>query len=420
MDQNMTGAVMCLISPSLALGGSSSMPSSFSWTYFTQPIISNLNPSRATVGGFSGSSEGNTVLVTVQDLPAISTIAEVKFFFQQGSLQKRASVLSFQPALGITFFTISVPPTDTPTVDSQASVQLLLEREGFETRIASTNAFGYYVPAPSIFSIRWCNECNIGSACILNGRCGNSQMPLSLQLPINVEGYLIIVVKNMFNISVGSVLDPTSLFLQFADGATRPLWRISSRTDAFGDFATVGLEFSLGNVSSAQCSIRLMINSTKSSLSLGGLSCFQSSLTIQCRDDLNLNSSMCAGPSEQSSAPFYFVARILGLFTLKPEELPTVSFGVFQAASVERLKSDSDTVDLRIRPPSNNAFSQSSLSVPLVIVTANGTSSVSTVWTFWKAPSLVSAKFDTLGTRIVVLFDQATNQGGMGSSDQNC
>jgi hypothetical protein len=43
-----------------------------------------------------------------------------------------------------------------------------------------------------------------------------------------------------------------------------------------------------------------------------------------------------------------------------------------------------------------------------------------TVYTFWNAPGILSAAFDSSGTTISVVFDQATNRAGMSAVDDAC
>ena len=384
------------------------------------PTIASVQPAMATVGGYSGS--GNSITVAVSNLPQVNSIADVLFAFQAyGALSSMStSVLSFEQALGVTYFSVVVPPLSS-NVNVQAAIFLSFPRTGYETRSASISSFSYYVPQPSIQSIRWCQDCNMGMACILNGRCGNQEKPLYSTVPLRESGYLILTLQNAFNVSVSGPPDPSLFSLQIGVNQLirRSLWRISSKSNSFGNFATVVLEFFLGNISeTSQCSVELISRSFPS-MKLDGLTCFDQTMTLQCRDALSFNLSSCAGPANQPPDGFYFVARVLGPFILQQHEMPIVTFGGIAAISVDKVNNESNFIDFRIRSPSY-AVASGSATVSLLISSPDGSSQLSASWTFWQVPLPIAANFDTLGTRIAVLFDQDTNNGGMGFMEKNC
>ena len=71
---NSTGSVESKI----GLSDSNTTLSSFQWQYFAKPEISKVNPDNATVGGFTGTADGNTIILSIQGFPRVSLLSSLQ------------------------------------------------------------------------------------------------------------------------------------------------------------------------------------------------------------------------------------------------------------------------------------------------------------------------------------------------------
>ena len=410
--------VQCLIGSNLA-----SVSSSFSFTYYHLPTLTSLSPISATVGGYTGTTIGNSLVITINGFPALNspTDATVTFKARKGSLFN-ATALSVQNTAQNVYLTVLVPPTDENSNDI-ATVTVTSARPFYETRTASFSSFLYVVPTPSVLSTLWCNQCNSGSACIINGNCKNQIKALAFQVPLLRSGVLTIEVQNMYNVSVGVPISENLAILSFV--GSKPfnvsLSRISSKYNVFGNYASARLEFVLPNLTSVeQCLATLGLNSG-TVLDLNGFGCFDSNIKASCLSTATSNVTICDGPSSQTETNFSIIVRVFGPFYVSANESLIVTFGNIPAKSSSVINTDSSEqfFDLLISPP-DASFLTPYQTVNLIISKKDDSASVTLQWTFWRPPAISSTVFDSLGQQIVVTFDQATNGGGMPAMDYNC
>jgi len=53
------------------------------------------------------------------------------------------------------------------------------------------------VPLPEVLAVRWCEVCNTGRTCLVNGRCNNGVRPKENAAPLRGVGTLTIILLNM-------------------------------------------------------------------------------------------------------------------------------------------------------------------------------------------------------------------------------
>uniref|UniRef100_A0A7S0MAX3 GAIN-B domain-containing protein n=1 Tax=Cryptomonas curvata TaxID=233186 RepID=A0A7S0MAX3_9CRYP len=403
--------------------------SNFSWSYYQRPTILSVAPTRATVGGYTGRGDGSFVDIVVTGFPNVAVLSDLSVVFKpsKGS-SSNATVNSFSNAAGNLYLSVRVPPTEQIIDDKVSAISVEFPRPNFETRTAATvstgpgiSSFEYFVPKPAILSARWCRECNDGSVCIINGVCKNSVRPLVSQAALSQPGTLTILVQNLFNVSAGMSY-PAHLAFTGSRLTNVSLSRVSSTFNVFGKFSTARLEFMLPNFTSVdQCIAGLVLNSDPA-ISLSTFKCIDTNIRATCISTSSFNTTLCAGPSTQRSSNFSIVARVFGPFEVRSvNEALSVTFDNVpaKASNIIHINTESQFFDVLIRPADFTLQSPSS-SVNLVIAKLDNSASVSILWTFWRSPVVISARFDTLGTKLIITFDQTTNIGSMSKDDTNC
>ena len=409
-----SGVVSCIFGTYLA-----PVNSTFSWTYYQPPTILSIVPTQAAVTGVTSSEYGNSVLISLVGFPAVNSITDVDIYFNIAKLQpKKALVISFRNAAAFSILNVSVPSSEIPAA---STISVSFKRPNFETRTAFFGTFQYVTPMPEIQSILWCERCNTGNVCLINGLCQNLSLPLSTQAVLLQGGVLTVIVENWYNATLGREL---TSFLLFRENNTKSyLSKLSVIYEMFGLYATVGIEFTLPIFTSVkQCSGAVFQVSPTISISLDTFSCVHPTITVSCKTWPSLNDTVCAGPSVQSKTNFSIVIRVAGAFPITgPSDVVNVAFGQVQARAVSIISVNivEKYVDLLVSPPDFATVGSTSV-VALSISTANSDSSYTFSWIFWNAPRVVEGYFDSYGTRIFVTFDQPTNGGGLSYSNKNC
>jgi hypothetical protein len=394
----------------IGLTGFEASFSLFDWHYFETPEILNANPEMATVGGFTGTEEGNTTVLSIKGFPRVRlrSSLNVVFRIQGTSTVLNTSILSFSNSLNVLRLTVFVPSANTAQ-NSSATIQVLYNdlSASFSIRTAILDSFRFFVPRTEVKMARWCAECNRGAACILNGRCAKGETPLNNQAGLMEAGILVVMFTNVY---IGVSVATPDLALLFGKDwqSTSQYSRISSSFDQYGHYATVVAEFSIPALSGLDCNLTAFVNSTVSPSLLDGFVCVNRSISIVCQRD-NGTSIPCAGPSNTS---FDFVARISGLSSDLIRDSVLVNFGDSAPLVFNVTKAGPQTVLVRISLPPFTVFSGSSATVDMLIRQDNSVL-VSTRWEIWNAPSIASINFNTMGNQVQVRFDQATDRGGL-------
>ena len=415
--------IRCIVGTNLA-----AINSTFTWRYYQPASIMSISPSQATVGGYTDSGDGNSALISVRGFPIIYSSGDVAVSFNSPvanhSLKSVVNMVTFADEFSILNVTV---PIMQQLVNYRSTVSVTISRFGAETRSATFFPFSYFVPTPTIQSFFWCQQCNMGSVCLVNGKCKNEQNPSVSRAALLQGGVLTLVLQNWYNASLSSVVSPpiSIVFLQ-GRNLNASSSKISSIYATYGAFSTIGMEFILPNISKPeQCLGAVLQISTDFRIAMTGFECVDRTFLAVCKAWKSLNDTACAGPSMQGESNFSFVARIYGQFTTRGVgSVLAVTFGNVPAREnhIASISTLNNYVDLLILPPDfgSSQIATSINQVDLIISDPDNKNSASIIWTFWSAPKVLQSYFDPLGTMIIVVFDQATNRGGMIPGNVNC
>jgi hypothetical protein len=294
-------------------------------------------------------------------------------------------------ALGYVDVTVRVPP------GSEGEQPVRVTSRG-RTAVGSLT---YYQPPLEIRTVRWCPQCN-GRFCLSNGMCVDTQTePRENTAPRSGKGSVVLVVDNMpvvaFDAQTGALDASSSVIVDF--GGESVLRRVSYST-----VIRTELEFYLPKLEAAQGgTYQLSVKTPASPVTYTArfsFSFYEDSINASCVP-------ACVAPSYGSSPLSVTLTNFL-VPAGNPTDLLAVSFGSVAAASVSVVSTNRSLTVLSITPPSCSQFK------------ANPSISGATRFTFWAAPQVSSARFDPIGTLIVVRFDQTTNRAGMTATDNTC
>ena len=427
------GTVSCWMGNTIAADDRSQ----FVWTYYVPPAIDSITPPSSTLGGFTGSADLNTIQLSISGLPAITSLSDVKVSFNRqdtGQPLPGSSIARFYVSNGQSYLTVKVPALSASyqsKANVSATITVQYPRDKFETRAASVSSFQYYWPEPRVNSIRWCQACNPGSSCLLNGKCGGGKAPRVGSAPLLQPGRFILNVDNAFNLALGApqAVDESSTvslsFLTDQVPVQSPL-RTSSQSNVFGAFSTVDIEFAAPNFTdpSACANGRLALGS--SSAQLPGFRCVDDRIFVSCKDPVG-NNMACAGPNIQGNPPlappFSFILCIKGPFPISNTTPPLAAFGNSPTpipVTVVSQTQEPQRSCLNVTTPNFISYDGVNMTVDLTTKSSDGQSTATTAWTFQKAPGVQSVRFDRTGTRIVAAFDQPTDRGGMAEWSVDC
>ncbi|KAJ1470259.1 hypothetical protein T484DRAFT_1848508, partial [Baffinella frigidus] len=186
------------------VGGSPKVLTEFLYEYFNPPVASNLEQSDATVKGQTAAKDGASTALRISNFPAIASGADVSVNF--GS--EESYVLAYTNFKGGVWLQVRVPPA---ADFAPGIVALTVQYVGAEAiprggvtgqtyvrapKVASVK-FSYYVPQPEVLAVRWCEVCQGGRTCIVNGRCKNGVKPKENSAPLRGVGTLTLVLRNM-------------------------------------------------------------------------------------------------------------------------------------------------------------------------------------------------------------------------------
>ena len=404
------------------------VPFPYLFECFSSPTMT-ISPSQAALDGTT-STGGRSITVKLSNFPSLSSASDVSAVFG-GSVcdGSSCSILSFMNGAGGVQVVISVPRSDSaqdvpvivtycgkarPPPGGDPSIQY------FRSQRSALGIFTFYIPPPVVKAVLFCAICNAGRACIANGRCGNGNSPLADAMAASAAGALTITVDNVPSLSAdgnGQVISPGNLAVQLGGlmGVVGPVLfsgngrlkfevRLQGATNAADVVALV----------SAQADVSVPLSSSASF----ALRIFDDTVSLSCV------TGGCTGPSVGGS-PFLAAFFNFPLTDQKALEQVVFQFDSLVATSVSLVNWTAAATIVQINPPQFNCtactFNAGSASISLKILTASdGSVLAQTHYTFWQAPVIALALFDSSGTTISVTFDQATNLAGMSAGDEDC
>ena len=146
--------------------------STFVFTYFSQPSVLKITPSKVTLEGRTNVATGSSLVeLTILDFPKLDKIDQLELTIANAQCNGTiCHIDGFSQSAISTKVWVHVPAL---TSVGLKTVRLVFQdAAGGMPRIAES-MLEYYSPQPVILSAHWCEECNDGNMCIRNGLCKN-------------------------------------------------------------------------------------------------------------------------------------------------------------------------------------------------------------------------------------------------------
>jgi len=414
------------------------LQSRFSFEYFKLPRISAISPRKATLSGITGSKEGNTIVITVQDFSrkAVS-VGDLKLTFGQleCGIESSCSITSlensFSKESSTMFITARVPTANVPGVVTVGVEQRLTE-SGRQQKQAF-GSFSFFQPSPVASAMRWCPSCTPGArTCIVMGKCGDGTAPLKDLIPQTGGGVLVLSID----------FPPRDFTYKEVDGSSPALISLALGSSGYGNFnrvaygdgklekgfveksASVALELSLPTFSSVEGTELVISIKSRDALSPSVASrmfqFFDNRITITCLHG-------CSGPAHGSGETVVAVTNFLLSSDLAATDQVLAGFGDQDSPSIyfaqKHPDCPADATCLRLEQPAcaECKFERGSLQVALSLsLKADPIRGSTTEFMYWAAPVVTSAIMDAQGTYIHLLFDQDTDRASMSNKDDDC
>jgi len=432
------GTVSGSISAQISSNGKSTQRMSrFVFRYFKAPVLTSVEPKIATLSGKTTAIDGRSVLLTILNFPMVVSPCDVKVSFGAtvcgvgaacNIIELRSFKVNDANELQVR---VRVPPVSTPSIIS-ISVEYTHVKLGSWTPKTAFSAFSFFKPLPAVRSVRWCSKCNSGRACIVMGSCGGAKAPLENMLPLSGGGTMVITLDNppsefRFTASTGET--QARMLLALGDSSHGEFVRVAQ-----GDGMSIGmgeiiaserviLEFVIPDIFAAtgdalRVSITPVGALSPASASMG-FSFFDQNILIECLQG-------CQGSAHGQHSTILALTN----FQLDPGipllDQVMVIFGDFEAAVLvfanDHARCVSGTCIMITQPECDDCiFDRGALTVDLsVVMKADRTVRSTTSFTYWAAPAIVSASFNTVGTAVKVLFDQNTDMAMMSTPNSLC
>jgi hypothetical protein len=352
---------------------------------------------------------GTTTELTVEGFGTVSSVGDLRATFGDST----AIILRVRNTMSSAIVTVAIPPALAP---GAIVVGLQLLKAGSAVREARSS-FLYYKPAPAISILpKWCPVCFEGRmACIVNGRCGDGTIPLEGRMPISGQGVITVYIDNLpvlpFDAATGELSSGWSI-TAFGSGSTMRRVAYSQKLQTAIEFSSPRL-FSPGE---REHILRVITGETPTTVPVK-LAHFDSSIVVTCQ--------LCAAPSRASRAILVNVTNMMVAEDQQVTDLLSVRFGTMPAHSVTLMSSDMKVTSLVVMPPeyvcSQCVYVRGEARVLLTVSSKEGvTRAASSPFSFFSPPAIVSCRFDTKGTNLIILFDQPTNRAGMLFTDSDC
>ena len=184
----------------------------------------------------------------------------------------------------------------------------------------------------------------------------------------------------------------------------------------------VGLEFNMPSLPAVDRQLKIFIKPD------GDMAGSEASLMV---DLLDVSIAIvclrgCDGPAHGGSS---FVISISNFPLFAGRAVMDQAFAEFEGGADARemeledgsCPAETTCLRLLVPPCAGCRFESGALKVPVKVgFKADTSRSSSILYTYWKAPNIVSAKLGAAGISVVMTFDQATDRGGMQLQDRNC
>jgi len=396
----------------------------FSLECFNEPKA-KLSPSAATLTGGTLSNDGRSIQIQLENFPEVRTSSDLKVQF--GNIEcdgEFCSVLSYQNLAKSVTVVVSVPP-----VPEVINIPLKVTFQGAvappvggdptkeyvrSARVARAD-FQYFVPSPKVIAAEFCSACNDGLVCLVNGECKDGAESKSASMTMLAKGRMTVVLDDvpqiLFNKQTGVVLAPAEVLISFGDNfgvISRVLYSDETRS-AF----EVALESQVpkGTFTADLKVFPDVANPTSFSAKFP-VRFFDDTVKIDC-DGM----AACEGQVEGGDAFLLTVTNYA--ITEAALENVLVKFDQLSALQVVSQDARAERSLLIVTPPAfdcsscvtKNGFAKVELSL---ILRSTDEVIASSYYTFWAPPKFADCRFASVGTSLLLSFDQATNRGEMG------
>ena len=395
----------------------------FEFEYFETPLVAYASQIEGTVNGLT--SDGSTMSLEVQNFPPISSGADVIVSFGTES----SHVIDFITFKGGVFLTLHVPPAANL---APGAITLSIQFAGAEptppggqvgvtyersAKVASLT-FTYFVPLPEVISVKWCEFCNIGRACLVNGRCKDGKVPKDRRAPLRGVGTLTVQMINAPEVDVDSLgaISPDSVVSASLGEATIA----SFKRVAWKDKSACAFELSTPKGVAGQFNAEISVQPAGTpvpSTASFAFSFYDDNIALGCGN--------CWASQNGGIAIPVMLTNFLLSTDLAASDQIRVLFGSIDASAVEITSTNTTHTEFLITPPSftctSCAFKDGSADTLLSIVAvADSSRGAQAPFVFWAPPVILSITMDNLGLLLTVMFDHETNRAGMGIESQSC
>ena len=403
---------------------------SFNMEFFDPPEIVPLGSMEATV---LGEADGeNTLALLVMNFPKVSSGAEVSVSF--GAVA--SSVLRVFSGGGSGLFSVAIPPAANLL---PGTVDLTVEYTGTEpvpfggkiggtyerSSKAARAAFAYYVPPAVVLAVSWCEFCNPGRTCLVNGLCKGGKAPMDASAAMRGVGTLIVEMSNppsmVVNATSGAITDGTSVLARLGGTAVASLKRVAGQHRD-----SCAFELSTPLAAAGAVSAELVVfpaDVPAPTVASFSFRFFDDNLLLTC--GACRAASRYSGDVSNRPMIHLTIANMIVASDRAISDQITVRFGSLDAEAILSYSSNSTHTELEVITPSYECstcvFSRGQAAVQLSVSSiADPSRSVQTLFTFWAAPRVVDISMDSLGSKLFVDFDHGTNRAGMKAQDTQC
>jgi len=394
-----------------------------------------VEPSQASLQGQTVSVDGRSVTISIRNFPPLKSVSDVQVSFGRivcgGDV---CSVLDFKNTAESVELVVTVPP-----VQRTMDVALIVEYVGkalppqggdpsavyVRSRKFATSQFKYNIASPVVISALHCQKCNSGpnvTTCIVNGACADGITPSEDVLGTSGTSVLTVVVENMGNVpwtmNTGRIAETAAVSVQFGNypGLVR---RILYTDDVRSAFELVlGSPAETGVVGA---SLTLQADITRPTVSVARFNVRLYDENIELTCDV---STGCNGQVQATRALIVNVSNLV-VGDGPVSETYVFLFAGIPSQDMQLVRKGKSGAVFRVLPPAYTCLSCKTIEgravVDLVVAyKSTGSSIAATKYQYWAPPEIASLAFDSTGGKLIMTFDQETNQAEMTGAQTNC
>lgn len=406
----------------------------FDFECFENPVAA-VEPTQASIQGQTTSADGRSITISMRNFPPLKSVSDVEVVF--GSIicgGVECSILDFENGAESVELTVTVP-----AVQRAMEVILMVDYVGnaippeggdpsavfVRSRKFVTSRFKYSIAPPVVLSALSCEKCNSGpnvTACLVFGACADGVMPRENVLGISGASVLTVVVDNVGNIpyipSTGQIVETAAVSVQFGNYPGL-LKRVLFTDDTRSAFEIV-LD-SPADPGEVGASLTVQKDITRPTVSVArfNVKLYDENIQLTCS-----RSTGCNGQVEATKA---LIATVSNLVVGEGPVSETYSFffAGLPSQDVQLVRTGAFGATFRVLPPAYTCSScttaEGKAMVDLIVAYKSSRLSIAeTKYLYWAAPQIASLAFDSTGGKLLMTFDQETNQAKMTGAQTDC